>query len=132
MAKKLEQYLGVGRRKRAIASVILRKGSGKYEINGRSIENYFPTQFQKETVLAPLAKFELSDKYDLFVRLKGGGIEAQSVALRLGISRALVKSNEDLKAQLKELGYLTRDPRKKERKKYGLAGARKRFQYSKR
>lgn len=132
MVKKIEQYLGVGRRKQAIASVILRRGKGKIEINGRTLENYFPTVMQKEVVLAPLSKFDMTEKYDIIARLTGGGVEAQAIALRLGISRALVEGNEELRGALKELGFLTRDPRKKERKKYGLAGARKRFQYSKR
>lgn len=134
MAKKkqIKEYIGVGRRKTAVASVRIRKGKGKVDINEKKIEEYFPLSFQRDIILSPLDKFELNGKYDLIIRAKGGGIEAQAVAIRLGLARALVKENEDLKSQLKELGFLTRDPRKKERKKYGRAGARKSFQFSKR
>lgn len=130
--KQIQEFIGVGRRKTAVASVRVRKGKGNIDINGKPLEQYFSLSTQKEVVLAPLKKFGLEGKYDLLVRAKGGGLEAQSVAIRLGLSRAIIQENEDLKAQLKELGFLTRDPRKKERKKYGLAGARKRFQFSKR
>ncbi|NGX56620.1 MAG: 30S ribosomal protein S9 [Candidatus Anoxychlamydiales bacterium] len=134
MAKKkqINELLGVGRRKTAVAAVRLRNGKGKIKINGREFENYFTSSYQQEEILAPLAKCDSSGKYDIIIRLKGGGIEAQVIAARLGISRALVLGNEDFKTTLKEVGYLTRDPRKKERKKYGLAGARKSFQFSKR
>lgn len=133
MAKKnFEENIGVGRRKTAVSSVRLRKGSGKIQINGKAFEEYFPTEQQRNTVISPLVKLSFEKEYDLVVRVKGGGLEAQTVATRLGISRALVSSNEDLRKSLKDEGYLTRDPRKKERKKYGLAGARKRFQFSKR
>lgn len=130
--KEIRETLGVGRRKTAVSSVRLRPGSGKVNINGRNIDQYFPLQMQRDTILAPLVKFSPEKKYDLIIRVKGGGLEAQAIATRLGISRALVEEREDLRKELKELGYLTRDPRKKERKKYGLAGARKRFQFSKR
>jgi small subunit ribosomal protein S9 len=134
MAKKVEikELLGVGRRKTAVAAVRLRVGKGKIEINGREFEKYFTSSYQQEEVLAPLSKCDSSNKYDIIIRLKGGGIEAQVIAARLGISRALVVGNEDFRSTLKEVGYLTRDPRKKERKKYGLAGARKGYQFSKR
>ncbi|NGX34484.1 MAG: 30S ribosomal protein S9 [Candidatus Anoxychlamydiales bacterium] len=134
MAKKqqIKEFIGVGRRKKAVASVRVRKGKGKIDINGKKFEDYFPLVFQRDTILSPLTKFELIGKYDLIVRAKGGGLQAQAIATRLGIARALVLENEDYRGSLKELGYLTRDPRKKERKKYGLAGARKSFQFSKR
>ncbi len=135
MAKKeetTEEYVATGRRKTAVASVRLRPGSGNVDINAREFKDYFPSEFQRNNVLSPLEKVEGKDKYDLVVRVKGGGIEAQATAIRLGLSRALVLEDEDRRQHLKTEGYLTRDPRKKERKKYGLAGARKRFQYSKR
>ena len=125
--------IGIGRRKTAVSSVILRKGSGIVTVNGnRELKEYFVLQLQQEAIMAPLVKFDDPTKYDLLIRVKGGGIEAQAIATRLGISRALVSDNEELRGGLKELGYLTRDPRKKERKKYGQKGARKRFQFSKR
>ncbi len=107
-------------------------GSGKIEVNGRKIEEYFPLEIQRDEILSPLKKFNLEQKFDIIIRLKGGGIQGQAIATRLGISRALVIQDETRRPDLKELGYLTRDPRKRERKKYGLAGARKRFQFSKR
>ncbi len=129
----MEEFIGTGRRKTAVSSVRLRpKGKGKININGRKFEEYFEDQTQRDAILAPLAKFDLLSEYDVVVRVKGGGISGQMIATRLGIARALVKQDETKKHDLKELGYLTRDPRKRERKKYGLAGARKRFQFSKR
>lgn len=129
----MKEFIGTGRRKTSVASVRLRpNGSGKIDINGKKFEDYFSSQFDRETILSPLVKFDLGNEFDIVVRVKGGGIEAQTIATRLGISRALVKQDESKKHDLKELGYLTRDARKKERKKYGLAGARKRFQFSKR
>ena len=130
--QKISEFIGIGRRKRAVSAVRIRKGKGNIDINGKKFEEYFPLSFQREVILSPLVKFELNGKYDLIIRAKGGGIEAQAIATRLGIARALVLENEDFRGTLKELGYLTRDPRKKERKKYGLAGARKSFQFSKR
>ena len=134
MAKKktIKEFIGIGRRKTAVASVRVRKGKGNIDINGKKFEEYFPLAFQRDTILSPLTKFELTGKYDLIVRAKGGGPQAQAIATRLGIARALVLENEEYRGAFKELGYLTRDPRKKERKKYGLAGARKSFQFSKR
>ena len=129
----MKEFIGVGRRKTSISSVRLHPdGSGKIKINGRSFEEYFPLEVQRETVLAPLAKFELTSNYDIVIRVRGGGIQGQVIATRLGISRALIQQDETKRHDLKEVGYLTRDPRKRERKKYGLAGARKRFQFSKR
>ncbi|OHE75215.1 MAG: 30S ribosomal protein S9 [Verrucomicrobia bacterium RIFCSPHIGHO2_12_FULL_41_10] len=128
----LKETIGIGRRKTAVSSVRLRDGNGIIEVNGRSFEDYFPLALQRETILAPLQKFANPTKVDLVIRVKGGGIEAQAIATRLGISRALVQESEEVRSPLKELGFLTRDPRKRERKKYGRKGARKRFQFSKR
>lgn len=127
-----DETIGIGRRKTAVSSVRMRRGTGIIDVNGRPFEQYFPLELQRETILAPLRKFDKPENYDLIIRVKGGGIEAQAVATRLGVSRALVTDNDEIRGPLKELGYLTRDPRKKERKKYGRKGARKRFQFSKR
>ncbi len=127
-----KEFIGVGRRKRAVASVRLRKGSGKFDVNGRSLEQYFISDFQRKRVRAPLDQLEALKEYDIIIRAKGGGIEGQADAARLGIARALVKEEEERRQHFKSKGFLTRDPRKRERKKYGLAGARKRFQFSKR
>ena len=126
------ESIGVGRRKRAIAAVRLRRGKGKMDVNGRPFEKYFTSELQQNTILSPLHKLGLIGNYDIIIRAKGGGIEGQMIAARLGIARALVKEEEERRSTLKGEGYLTRDPRKRERKKYGLAGARKRFQFSKR
>jgi len=128
----LKETIGTGRRKRAVSSVRVRRGNGIIDVNGRLLEEYFPLQIQRDSILSPLQKFGDVTKVDLIIRVKGGGIEAQVIATRLGISRALVQDDETLRGELKSLGYLTRDPRKRERKKYGRAGARKRFQFSKR
>ena len=128
----LKETIGIGRRKTAVSSVRLRRGTGIIDINGRTFEEYFPLQLQRDTILAPIQKFSAADKVDLIIRVKGGGLEAQAIATRLGISRALVQENEAIRGELKELGFLTRDPRKRERKKYGRKGARRRFQFSKR
>ena len=130
--KKIEETIGIGRRKTAVSSVRFRRGSGKIDVNGRKFEQHFPLKLQRDLILAPIQKFSNVENVDLIIRVKGGGLEAQATATRLGISRALVQEDENLRPNLKELGYLTRDPRKKERKKYGLKGARKRFQFSKR
>lgn len=132
MKKNIDEFIGVGRRKTAVAAVRLRRGSGNTDINGRKLEEYFPVEIMRETILAPLKKAGFENDFDLIARLKGGGIEGQVIAMRLGIARALVAKDESLRGDFKELGFLTRDPRKKERKKYGLAKARKRYQYSKR
>lgn len=129
---KNDEMIGIGRRKTAVSAVRMRTGTGQIDVNGRKLEEYFPLQLQRDTILAPLKQFSDPSKFDIIIRVKGGGIEGQAIATRLGISRALVDQNEALRGDLKGLGYLTRDPRKRERKKYGLAGARKRFQYSKR
>ena len=128
----LKETLGTGRRKTSVSSVRLRKGTGIIDVNGRAFEEYFPHYLQRELILAPLKKFSDPQKVDLVVRVKGGGIDSQAIATRLGISRALVQEDEAIRGELKDLGFLTRDPRKKERKKYGHKKARKRFQYSKR
>lgn len=131
MTKKQEQ-VGTGRRKTAVASVRLRPGQGKVLVNGRKFEEYFTLPLQREAILAPLEKTASVGRYDILIRLAGGGIQAQVIAARLGIARALVNEDQERRQALKALGYLTRDPRKKERQKYGLAGARKRFQFCKR
>ena len=131
--KEIEEFVTTGRRKTAVASVRLRpSGAGKIDVNGRAFNQYFPLEIQRNIVMAPLELLKRTEKYDMIVRVKGGGVEAQAVAVRLGIARALIKEDEEQRAVLKSKGYLTRDPRKKERKKYGRAGARKRFQFSKR
>lgn len=127
-----KETIGIGRRKTAVSSVRLRRGTGVIDVNGRTLEEYFPLELQRDSVLAPLKKFSDPSQYDLVIRIKGGGKEAQAIATRLGLSRALVEENESIRGDLKDLGYLTRDPRKREREKYGRAGARKRFQFSKR
>lgn len=127
-----EETVTTGRRKTAVASIRLRSGTGKIDINGRKFEEYFPLEIQRKAIFAPLDKIGASNRYDMIIRVNGGGIEAQSIAIRLGLARALVENDENLRPDFKSLGYLTRDPRKKERKKYGRAGARKRFQFSKR
>lgn len=132
MTKQAKEIIGVGRRKTAVASVWLRRGNGNIIVNRRKFEEYFPTEEQRNAVVAPLEKLDLSSNYDLLIRVSGGGVEAQAIAARLGISRALVEEDEDRRPALKAEGFLTRDPRKKERKKYGQPGARKRFQFSKR
>ncbi|MDP1881099.1 MAG: 30S ribosomal protein S9 [Parachlamydiaceae bacterium] len=128
----VEETVATGRRKTAVASVRLRSGTGQVDINGRAIDVYFPLELQRKTIFSPFETLGGKDRYDLVIRVKGGGIEAQAVAIRLGLARALVENDENLRHEFKSHGYLTRDPRKKERKKYGRAGARKRFQFSKR
>lgn len=128
----MKENIGTGRRKTAVASVRLRSGSGKIDVNGKDFSVYFPLELQRKTILAPLEKLGFNGQYDLIIRVKGGGIEGQVIAARLGLARALVEQNDQVKPDLKENGYLTRDSRRRERKKYGHAGARKRFQFSKR
>ena len=126
------QYYGTGRRKTAAARVYLRPGSGQVEVNGRDLESYFPNDIHKMIVKQPLALTETGEKFDLSVTVAGGGPSGQAGAIRHGISRALLVYNVELRERLKSAGLLTRDPRKKERKKYGQKGARARFQFSKR
>jgi len=128
----LVQHLGTGRRKTAVARVFLRSGKGGMIINGRAATEYFTTEAARSMVRQPLLATETSDKFDVLVLTNGGGFNGQAGAVRLGIARALVEFNSELRGKLKELGFLTRDPRKHERKKYGQKGARKRFQFSKR
>src|SRR5262245_41574418 len=130
--EKLEEYLGTGRRKRAVSSVRLRPGTGKVEVNGKEFEVYFPLEMQRQTILEPLKLVNKAGRYDIVIRANGGGLEGQASATRLGISRALVRENEELRPTLKAEGFMTRDPRRKERKKYGLRKARKSTQFSKR
>ncbi len=122
----------VGRRKDAVARVYLRPGSGKVTINDREFENYFPMKEQRDNVLLPFVVTQTIGKYDLFANANGGGVNGQSDAIRLGISRALEVINPDFRPPLKAEGLLKRDPRMVERKKYGQKKARKRFQFSKR
>jgi small subunit ribosomal protein S9 len=131
--KKIEQYLATGRRKRSVARVFLRPGgSGKITVNGRPFDEYFPTEAGRIPAKFPLTVVEMQDRFDVIVLADGGGIAGQSGAIRLGIARALVEFNAELRGPLKKAGLLTRDPREHERKKYGQKGARARFQFSKR
>ncbi len=132
MAATLVQYLGTGRRKRSVARVFLRPGKGDITVNHRAFDDYFVTESTRAVVRQPLAATETIDKFDILILADGGGVAGQAGAARLGVSRALVEFNAELRAKLKKLGYLTRDPRAHERKKYGQKGARKRFQFSKR
>lgn len=115
-----------------MARVFLRPGDGKIQINRRPFEDYFPLGMHQATVRQPLLATETAGKFDLYVLADGGGLNGQAEAVRLGVARALEKFNAELRATLKKEGFLTRDPRKHERKKYGRPGARKRFQFSKR
>jgi len=126
------QYLGTGRRKRSVARVFLRPGKGEIQVNNRPFEKYFSTESTRAMVRQPLAATETMEKFDLVILADGGGVAGQAGAARLGIARALVEFNAELRGRLKKLGFLTRDPRAHERKKYGQKGARKRFQFSKR
>ena len=123
---------GTGRRKSSTARVFLRTGSGSITINRVSLEAHFPTASLRKRITEPLEVTESSDKFDIVATARGGGFAGQAGALRLGIARALVKFDPEFRSTLKKAGLLTRDARIKERKKYGLAGARKRFQFSKR
>ena len=129
---KTPEFLGTGRRKTSVARVRLASGSGKITINGRAFENYFLTEMLRGVVMQPLSITENSAKFDVQVNVKGGGPSGQAGAVRHGIARALIEVDANLRPTLKSHGLLTRDPRMKERKKYGQPGARKRFQYSKR
>ena len=128
----LVQHLGTGRRKRAVARVFLRSGKGEIKVNGRAFENYFPSETARAIVRQPLLATETADKFDILITTSGGGPTGQAGAAKLGIARALIEFNAELRGKLKELGFLTRDARQHERKKYGQKGARKRFQFSKR
>ena len=126
------EFYGTGRRKTATARVFLRPGTGAVKVNDRDIDNYFPSDILKMVVRQPLVLTETVEKFDIVATVEGGGFAGQAGAVRHGISRALLLFDAALRGRLKSAGLLTRDPRKKERKKYGLAGARKRFQFSKR
>ena len=126
------EYYGTGRRKTSTARVFLRPGTGTITVNHREFERFFPTDSQRIQVKRPLLVTETGDKFDILATVAGGGVNGQAGAVRLGIARALVEFNAELRKQLKKDGLLTSDSRIKERKKYGLAGARKRFQFSKR
>ena len=128
----LVQHSGTGRRKRAVARVYLRAGDGKITVNGRTFEHYFPSDTARAIVKQPLLATETADKFDILITTAGGGPTGQAGAAKLGIARALLEFNIELRGKLKELGFLTRDARQHERKKYGQKGARKRFQFSKR
>ncbi len=126
------EFLGTGRRKTSIARVRIASGSGKITVNGRPFETYFPTDTLRMVVSQPLAATATAGKFDIRVNVQGGGPNGQAGAVRHGIARALLESDINLRPTLKSEGLLTRDSRKRERKKYGQPGARKRFQYSKR
>ena len=128
----IKEFLGTGRRKTAIARIRLAVGSGKILVNGRAFENYFPVEALRTAVTQPLVLTESTTKYDVSVNVEGGGPAGQAGAVRHGIARALLHVDAALRGVLKKAGCLTRDPRMRERKKYGQPGARKRFQYSKR
>ncbi len=125
-------YRATGRRKTSVARVILKPGSGNIIVNKKPIEEYFPRETLRMIIRQPLELVGMHSKFDVQVNVRGGGLSGQAGAIRHGIARALLLVDSDLKPKLKKEGLLTRDPRMKERKKYGLAGARKRFQYSKR
>lgn len=124
--------IAVGRRKTSVARVVIRPGSGKIVINDKDINEYFPTKFDTLKATEPLKVVDAQGKYDFLINVQGGGITGQVGAVSLGIARALVLVNPDYRPTLRKLGYLTRDPRMVERKKYGQPKARKRFQFSKR
>ncbi|MBV8857368.1 MAG: 30S ribosomal protein S9 [Acidobacteria bacterium] len=126
------QYYGTGRRKTSTARVYLRPGSGEIKINRKAFDQYFPNQALRMVIRQPLTLTDTANKFDIVVNVAGGGPAGQAGAVRHGITRALMEFNADLRPALKDAGLVTRDPRAKERKKYGQKGARKRFQFSKR
>ncbi len=126
------QYYGTGKRKSSTARVFLMPGTGQIVVNQVDYQEYFKTPSQRSLLLQPMVVTETSDKFDVYVNVKGGGCSGQAGAIRLGVSRALMQFEPELRQKLKKAGFLTRDPRIKERKKYGQPGARKRFQFSKR
>lgn len=128
----ITRYIAVGRRKEAIARVELSAGKGNIVVNGRDVDKYFPAETQRIIVRQPLSITNSLNKYDIIANLKGGGLAGQAGALRHGITRALLLAEPDFRDLLRKSGFLTRDPRMKERKKYGQKGARKRFQWTKR
>jgi small subunit ribosomal protein S9 len=126
------QYYGTGRRKTSTARVYLRPGTGEFRINRKTFEQYFPNQTLRMIIRQPLTLTDTAGKFDVLVNVAGGGPAGQAGAVRHGITRALLEYNTELRRTLKQAGLITRDPRIKERKKYGQKGARKRFQFSKR
>jgi len=126
------QYYGTGKRKTSTARVFLMPGTGQIVVNQVDIQEYFTSKTQRMVVTQPLVLTETQDKFDVYINVRGGGCSGQAGAVRLGISRALLMFDSELRPKIKKSGFLTRDPRIKERKKYGQPGARKRFQFSKR
>jgi small subunit ribosomal protein S9 len=126
------QYYATGRRKTSTARVFLRPGTGTISVNQRAFDAFFPTEALRVQIRRPLLLTETAEQFDILATVAGGGVSGQAGAVRLGIARALVEYNLELRKRLKDEGLLTRDARAKERKKYGMAGARKRFQFSKR
>jgi small subunit ribosomal protein S9 len=127
-----DKYHGIGRRKTSVARVWLRPGSGEWQINGRPLGEYFPRHTHQQHAQEPLAAVSMQGRFDIMVRVNGGGQTGQAGAVRLGIARALVNYDDSLRSTMREKGLMTRDPREVERKKPGQPGARKRFQFSKR
>ena len=132
MAEDLVQYYGTGRRKSAIARVFLRPGTGEWKVNGKKFDEHFVTEQQRVSAKRTLVVAELTASFDVVTTVRGGGVAAQADAVKMGVARALLEFNPELRKTLKGEGLLTRDARIKERKKYGQKGARKRFQFSKR
>lgn len=127
-----DQWHAVGRRKAAVARIYLRPGTGKITVNGRAFEDYFPRPSSRMQILQPYEVTETVDQFDMLINVRGGGQSGQAGAVRHGLTRALLLTNSDLRKSLKKAGFITRDARVVERKKYGQPGARKRFQFSKR
>ena len=132
MSEEMTQWHAVGRRKSSVARVYLRPGTGVVTVNGREFDNYFTRSIRRQQIVQPLVLTETSEKFDIVVNVRGGGLTGQAGAVRHGITRALMKYDGELRGALKRAGYVTRDARAVERKKYGQPGARKRFQFSKR
>jgi small subunit ribosomal protein S9 len=126
------KYNAIGRRKSSVARVIVAQGSGKITVNNKPVDTYFPRETLRMIIRQPIELIGATGKHDISAKVDGGGLTGQAGAVRLGIARALIKMDADLRSKLKKEGFLTRDPRETERKKYGLKGARKRFQFSKR
>jgi small subunit ribosomal protein S9 len=126
------KYNATGRRKNAVARVVIGPGSGKITVNSKTLDDYFRRETLRMIIKQPIELVGLTGKHDVSIKVDGGGLTGQAGAIRHGISRALTRMDSDMKGKLKKEGFLTRDPREKERKKYGLAAARKRFQFSKR
>ena len=128
----LVQYYGTGRRKSSVARVYLRPGTGEIKVNGRPFDEYFVTDAQRIEARQPLVTSETTGNFNVVANVSGGGVNSQAGAMKMGIARALLEFNVELRGKLKAAGFLSRDARQKERKKYGQKGARKRFQFSKR